>query len=168
MFRYPKKISQSKLFYDNGAGYVQQYNDTVQEFYSNLSYSNMQNTATTTAHLYTLLARMFEKIIIICGTMCNQTDGCEKKYRCYIAYYLIYFLSKSHKIVRDKAYQIVLDRSVYTPGNGKDVVDGFNSVQKQYLATCLRICITPEVDNIDSKRMRVYSMTEKGEVSFAE
>ena len=25
---------------------------------------------------------------------------------------------------------------------------------------------TPEVDNIDSKRMRVDAMTEKGEVSF--
>ena len=61
MFRYPKKRSQSKLFYDNGAGCVQQSNDTVQEFYSNLSYSNMQDAATTTAHLYTLLARMFEK-----------------------------------------------------------------------------------------------------------
>ena len=27
---------------------------------------------------------------------------------------------------------------------------------------------TPEKDNIDSKRMRVEAMTEKGEVSFAE
>ena len=26
---------------------------------------------------------------------------------------------------------------------------------------------TPEVDNIDSKSMRVYAMTEKGEVSFS-
>ena len=27
---------------------------------------------------------------------------------------------------------------------------------------------TPEVDNIDSKRMRVDAMTKKGEVSFSE
>ena len=44
---------------------------------------------------------------------------------------------------------------------------GFNDVQKRYLSTCLRICITPEVDNIDIKRRRVDAITEKGEVSFA-
>ena len=34
-----------------------------------------------------------------------------------------------------KKYQIVLDRAVDTPCHGEDVVDGFNAVQKQYLAT---------------------------------
>ena len=43
----------------------------------------------------------------------------------------------------------------------------FNSVQKQYLATCLRMHSTPEVDKIDSNCMRDDSMNEKGEVSFA-
>ena len=72
----------------------------------------------------------------------------------------MYFLSKS--------YQIVLDRSVATPGNGKDVVGVFNAVQKRYLADFLRICSTPEVDKIDSKGMRVDAMTKKGEVRFDE
>ena len=61
-----------------------------------------------------------------------------------------------------------LDSAVDTPSHGKDVVDGFNSVQKRYLATCLRIRSTLEKDKIDSKRMRVEAMTEKGEVRFAE
>ena len=47
-------------------------------------------------------------------------------------------------------------------------MDGFNAVQKRYLATCLRMRSTLEVDNIDSKRMCVDAMTEKGEVSFDE
>ena len=47
-------------------------------------------------------------------------------------------------------------------------MDGFNDVQKRYLATCLRMRSTPEKDKVDSKRMRVEDMTEKGEVSFAE
>ena len=67
-----------------------------------------------------------------------------------------------------KSYQIVLDRAVDTTGHGKDVVDGLNAVQKQYLSTCLRMCITSEKDNIESKLMRVDAMTEKGELSFAE
>ena len=72
----------------------------------------------------------------------------------YIAYYLMSYLSTS--------YQIVLDRAVDTPGHGKDVVDGFNFVQKRYLATFLRMHSTPEKDKIYSKRVRVESMTEEG------
>ena len=78
---------------------------------------------------------------------------------CSIAYYLIYSLSTP--------YQIVLDGAVDTQVHGKYVVDGFNAVQKQYLATCLSRHSAPEVDKIDSKRMRVDAMTEKGEVSFS-
>ena len=47
-------------------------------------------------------------------------------------------------------------------------MDGFNAVHKEYLDTCLRMCSTPEVDKIDSKRMYVDSVTKKGEVSFSE
>ena len=47
-------------------------------------------------------------------------------------------------------------------------MDGFNAVQKRYLATCLRMRSTPEKDKIDCKRMHVESMIEKVEVSFAE
>ena len=43
-----------------------------------------------------------------------------------------------------KSYQIVLGGAVDTPGHVKDLVDGFNSVQKQYLATCLIMHSTPE------------------------
>ena len=92
--------------------------------------------------------------------MWDQTYGCAKQYRCSIAYYLMSCLSKS--------YQIVLDRVVDTPVHGKDVVDGFIAVQKRYLATCLRMRSTPELDKIDSKHMHVDAMTKKGEVTFAE
>ena len=55
--------------------------------------------------------------------MWYQKDGCANQYMCSIAYYMMYFISK--------AYQIVLDRVVDTPGHVKDVVDGFNAVQKR-------------------------------------
>ena len=82
--------------------------------------------------------------------MWYQTIICANQNRCFIAYYLTSFLSIS--------YKIILDRDVDTPFHGKDVVDGFNAVQKRYLATCLRMSITPEVDKIDSKRICVYAM----------
>ena len=78
-------------------------------------------------------------------------------FHCLISYF---FVSKS--------YQIGIDRAVDTPGHGKDLVDGFNFVQKRYLATCLRMRITPELDKVDSKRMCVDAMTKKREVSFTE
>ena len=85
--------------------------------------------------------------------MWDQTYGCAKQYRCFIAYYLMSYLSKS--------YQIVLDIYVDTPCHVKYVVDGFNAVQKRYLANFLRMCSTPETENIYSKRIRVDAMTEK-------
>ena len=137
------------------------HQQTVQEFHLHLYSSKVQNSATTTAHLYKLLARMFEgKQMIGGGKTWDQTDGCANQYRFSIAYYLMSFLSKS--------YQIVLNRAVDTPGHGKDVVDGFKDVQKRYLATCLRMRSTPEKDKIYSKCMRVDTMTDKGEISFAE
>ena len=56
-----RKIVNVSNFYENGGGYVHQYNDTVWEFHLHIYDSNLQNAATTTAHLYTLLASIFEK-----------------------------------------------------------------------------------------------------------
>ena len=54
--RFIKQVNES-IFYDNGGGDVHKYNDMVREFYSHLSDSKLQNAATTTAHLHTLLAK---------------------------------------------------------------------------------------------------------------
>ena len=48
-------------FYDNCGGDVHQSNDTIREFHLHLSDSKLKNAATTTAHLYILLANFFEK-----------------------------------------------------------------------------------------------------------
>ena len=60
--RFRKTVNISN-FYENGGGYVHQSNDTVRDFHFNLSDSKLQNSATTKALIYTLLARMFEKKI---------------------------------------------------------------------------------------------------------
>ena len=155
-----RKTANRSNFYDNGDEYVQQSNYTVQEFHSHLYHSKLQNAATTTAHIYTLLDRMFDKKQMIRGgTMWDQTDGCANPYLCSIDYYMMYFLSKS--------YQVVLDRSVDTPRHRKYVMDGLNDDQKRYPATGLKMRCTPEVDKIYSKIIRVDAMTKKGEVSFS-
>ena len=55
------KQSNESSFYDNCGGDVHQSNDKIREFHLHLSDSKLQNAATTTAHLYTLLASIFEK-----------------------------------------------------------------------------------------------------------
>ena len=66
-------------FDENGGGDVHQSNETVREFHLHLSDSKLQNAATTTAHLHTLLAKVFEKKQMIRGiTMWDQTYGCAK------------------------------------------------------------------------------------------
>ena len=98
---YPWKVAvyiasekiQCKKFYDNGGGYVQQSNDMVREFHLYLSDSKLKNDATTTAHLYILLARVFEKKQTTRGgTTWDQKYGCAKQNRFSIAYYLMSFL----------------------------------------------------------------------------
>ena len=75
-------------------GDVHQYNDTIPEFHVHLSDSKLQNAATTTAHIYTLLVNKIEKKMIRGKTMWDQTDGCANQYMCSIAYYLMSYLSK--------------------------------------------------------------------------
>ena len=60
LYRLIKKFNVSS-FYDNGGGDVHQSNDMIREFHLYLSVSKLQNAATTTAHLYSLLAKVFEK-----------------------------------------------------------------------------------------------------------
>ena len=48
-------------FYDNGGGDVYQSNDAIRKFHLHLSDSKLQNAATTTAHLHTLLAKVLRK-----------------------------------------------------------------------------------------------------------
>ena len=60
--RFIKQVN-VRSFYDYSGGYVHQSNDTIRDFYLHLSYSKLQNSATTTAHLHTLLAKKLRKTI---------------------------------------------------------------------------------------------------------
>ena len=59
------------------------------------------------------------------STIWENTDGCSKQYRCASALYLMSVLSQ--------CYSIIMNRSTSEPGYGKEVVDGLNAVDKQYI-----------------------------------
>ena len=59
------------------------------------------------------------------STIWEETDGCTKQ---YIFETFFYILS-----IKYVGINVIIDCDVGTPVNGKDVVDIFNTVEKQYL-----------------------------------
>ena len=59
------------------------------------------------------------------STVWEKTDGCEKQYICAALIYLMKILASTT--------QLVIYRTIVTPGHGKDVVDGLNARDKRYL-----------------------------------
>ena len=86
-----------------------------------------QNAASTYEHM----ATMFDSLKKRNGdfdentVFLDHTDGCSKQYRCANALHLLSVLAVK--------YNVVIDRSVSTPGHGKSIIDGLNAVDKHYL-----------------------------------
>ena len=59
------------------------------------------------------------------STIWENTDGCAERYRCATELYLMSVLSQRHSII--------FDRGISAPGHDKDVVDGFNAIEKHYM-----------------------------------
>jgi hypothetical protein len=58
-------------------------------------------------------------------TMFENADGCVKQYCCTASIHLISMLATELNITKNQ--------SVGAPGHGKDLVDGLNACDKQYL-----------------------------------
>ena len=146
-----------------------QYNDreidasdlqTSMEFHSHFSDFSKQDAAATYAHTDKLVRILFESGRMKRGnTMFENTDGCTKQYRCGTACFLLSLLAFTH--------QIVIDRAIGAPGHGKDIVDGLNATDKQFLSYKMCKIGLPEVNETDS-RMSAASMVEGTSFSLAE
>jgi hypothetical protein len=62
---------------------------------------------------------------------------------------------------------MTIDQAIGAPLHGKDVVDGINATDKQYLAGCMCLIGTPEANDGD-KRMTAQSMVETATKSLAD
>ena len=96
-------------------------------FYSFLSDDIKQDAATTTAHSKRLISLLKnEKVLTTSlGTIWENTDGCAEQFRCAYAMYLMSVISQT--------YSLIIDQGISAPGNGKEVVDGLNAVDKRYI-----------------------------------
>ena len=59
------------------------------------------------------------------STVWEDTDDCEKQYRCALSIYLMNVLSSS--------YFIIMDCAINAPGHGKNFVGVLNATDKRYL-----------------------------------
>ena len=96
-------------------------------FHSFLSDYSKQDSATTTAYSKRLISFLKDKKLLTTSlsTIWENTDGCDEKYRCASALYLMSVISQ--------CYSIIIDRGTSSPGSGKEVLDGLNSVDKRYI-----------------------------------
>ena len=63
-------------------------------------------------------------------------------------------------------YNIVIDRSVGAPGNGKYVVDGFNATEKMFILMLMKAVKVPVVSNNDSQ-MVIHNSRSNTDISLA-
>ena len=87
----------------------------------------------------------------------ENTNGCDKQYRCAYALYLM--------SVVYQCYSIIIDRGISALGNGKEVVDGLNSVDKCYIYK-LMSTVKLTGSNIFDSNMQMHSGTQKYDVSL--
>ena len=102
---------------------------------------------------------MDQVVLLTGGNLYCNSDGCAKQYRCANA---IYYLS----IIAYK-YGIIIDRAIGAPGHGKDIVDGLNAVDKQYLKGCMRTIKTADETEFDIKKIQIHSIHENNATSYA-
>ena len=76
-------------------------------------------------------------------TIWENTDGCVKKYRCASALYLMSVMSQ--------CYSIIIDQGISEPGNGKEVVDVLNAVDKRYIYQLMSTVKLPVSKIFDSQ-----------------
>ena len=86
-----------------------------------------QDSATTDSHSKLIIDLLQKRNICFAyiGAICNNNDGCDDKYRCATALYLVYIFAHT--------YNIIIGRSVVAPGYGREVVDIFNATEKRFL-----------------------------------
>ena len=64
-----------------------------------------------------------------------------------------------------QTYSIIIDRGISEPGNGKEVVDGINSVDKCYIYQLMSRVQLPGSVRFDS-HIKIYTGTENKDISL--
>ena len=83
-----------------------------------------QDAATTTSHRKRLIGLLKARKLLasVLSKIWVNTGGCADKYRCASTLYIM--------SVMYQCYSVIIDRGISSPGHGKDVVNGINTIGK--------------------------------------
>ena len=137
------------------------------EWYSHVSDDKAQDGNTVYHNIKWTLTNLLRRGMIQRRTfklVMDLVDGCATQYRCGTVLYFLIKLANE--------FQIIYDRAVNPPGQGKCVVDGKNGQDKKLLATAvetqtaMRKCEAS--DEMEVPKMELWQVDENGNrVSFA-
>ena len=102
-------------------------NEGKSELHSYISDDNEQYACSSYDSIFHQLRHLFDSGILVCGmsTVWEDTDSCDKQYMCALAiYWMILLLSSCG---------ILTNITINAPGHWKNVVDGLNTTDKNYL-----------------------------------
>ena len=128
-------------------------------FHYFLSDDSKQDAATTTAHSKRLISLLNNKQVLttLLSTIWEHTDGCAEQYRFTSALYLMSVMSQT--------YSIIIDRGISAPGNGKEVVDLLNAVDKRHIYQLMsKVQLTGSVRFYS--QIKMHTGTENKDVSL--
>ena len=96
-------------------------------FHYFLSNDRKQDAATTTSHSKRWISFLKNKQVLTkpLSKIWENTDSYAEQYICASALYLMSVMSQT--------YSIIIDRGISATGNGKEVADGLNAVDKRYI-----------------------------------
>ena len=130
-------------------------------FHSFLSDDSKHDADTTTAHIKRLISliKYKTKLTTALSTIWENTYGCTKQYRCA---YVLYIMS-----VMSPCYFIIIDQGISAPGNGKEVVDELNAIDKRYIYQLMSTVQLTGSNRFD-EQMQIHTGTQKDDVSLAQ
>jgi hypothetical protein len=125
---------------------------SLMDFHSHFADFSQQDAASTHAHMEVLIKHLFKTNQMRTGSLLlDNTDECAKQYRCGTAFVLLSVLAS--------VYGITIDRPIGAPGHCKDIVNGINATDKQFLAKKMCMIGIPE-ENEAENRIAAKSMIE--------
>ena len=130
-------------------------------FHYFLSDNSKQYSATTTSHIKLLISLLKNKKVLTesLSTIWEYIDGSAEQYGCSSALYLMSVMSQT--------YSIIIDRGISASGHGKEVFDGFSSVDKSYIYQFINNVQLPGSVRFDSQ-IKMHTGTENKDVSLAQ
>ena len=131
-----------------------------QEFFHFFPDDSKQDSATTYEHSKLIIEMLQNRTVLFSdmSTVCENTDVCADQYCFTTALYLLLIFSH--------AYNIIIDRGGVAPEHGIEVVDDFNSTDKNILSVLTTTVKIPGTEDYDSQT-EMNTSTENKDISLA-